>query len=262
VAGDDAALSHGAGVLSKLKDSMVQAYSQKTGKSVDEVLAIMSAETWVNAAEAISGGWANRITAPKRQLRAVARSKQMPQGVFESLFGDGSDAGQKREPDKERSMSESTKPVAASLAEIKAAFPKAKAEFILTCIERQLPMASVMTDALAAMDEELNTLRAKVAKFEEEAAAKAMETEEEVVPPVTEEDKEEVEAKAKAKAKSGVRPVAKSASGSVPKQSATAQWTGSVSAKVSSGLSRAQAIHAVEREFPGLREQMIEEANA
>jgi hypothetical protein len=225
------------------------------------VLAIMSAETWVNAAEAISGGWANRITAPKKQLRAVARSKQMPQGVFESLFGDGFDAGQKRETDKERSMSD-TKPVAASLAEIKAAFPKAKAEFVLNCIERQLPRASVMTDALAAMDEELNSLRAKVAKFEEEAAAKAMETEEEVVPPTTEDDKEEVEAKAKAKAKIGVKPVAKSASGSAPKQSATAQWTGSVSAKVSSGLSRAQAIHAVEREFPGLREQMVEEANA
>jgi ATP-dependent protease ClpP protease subunit len=261
VAGDDAALSHGAGVLSKLKDSMVQAYSQKTGKPVEEVLAIMSAETWVNAAEAISGGWANRITAPKKQLRAVARSKQMPQGVFESLFGDGFDAGQKRETGKEQFMSD-TKPVAASLAEIKAAFPKAKAEFVLNCIERQLPMASVMTDALAAMDEELNALRAKVAKFEEEAAAKAMETEEEVVLPATEDDKEGVEAKAKAKAKIGVKPVAKSAGGSTSRPSATAQWTNNVSVKASSGLSRAQAIHAVEREFPGLRQQMIEEANA
>ena len=164
-------------------------------------------------------------------------------------------------------MSESTKPAAASLAEIKAAFPKFKAEFVLSCIERSLPMASVMTEALAAMDEEMQALKAKLAQYEqqeEQAKAKSMEEEELAKAKAMEEEKEEeeVEAKAKAKARLGVRPVAKAAGGSASKPSATAQWTGSVSSKVASGLSRSQAIHAVEREFPGLRQQMIEEANA
>jgi ATP-dependent protease ClpP protease subunit len=266
ISGDDAALAHGSSVLSKLKESMVNAYASKTGKGTDEVLSIMAAETWVNAQEALAAGYVNRIAPPKK-VKAVARLVKMPQRVFASLCSDGSDAVAKRVEQKEKPMS-NTQPVAASLAEIKAAFPKAKAEFVLNCIERQLPMASVMTEALAAMEEELQEVKAKLAQYEQkeqESQAKSMQDEEEMkakAMETEEDDDEEPEAKVKAKAKLGVKPVAKSASGSMPKQSATAQWTGAVSAKVNGGLSRAQAIHAVERDFPGLRLQMIEEANA
>ena len=266
ISGDDTALAHGATVLAKLKDSMVQAYQRKTGMGEADVLKVMAGETWINAQEALAAGYVNRI-APAKQVKAVARLVKMPRGGYTSLCGDGSEAVTQRVQQKDLPMSD-TKPVAASLAEIKAAFPKAKAEFVLNCIERQLPMASVMTEALAAMDEEMQALKAKLAQYEqqeEQAKAKAMEDEKEMEAKAMEhpeKDDEEVEAKAKAKARLGVKPVARSAGGSTPKQSATAQWTGSVSAKVAAGLSRAQAIHAVEREFPGLREQMIEEANA
>lgn len=263
IAGDDAALSHGAGVLAKLKASMVQAYSQKTGKSEEEVLAIMKAETWINAQEALAAKYVNRITAPK-QYKAVARLTRIPQGVVRSLCGEPSSAEHQRVEQGE-TMSD-TKPVAASLAEIKAALPKAKAEFILNCIERSLPMASVLSEAFLAMDEELTATKAKLAEYEskaaameQETAAKAMEDEEMAKAKAMEEEEVEEEMVAKAKAKSGVKPVAKAKSAS--KLNAKATWDSAFAAKVASGVPRAQAVKLIDKEQPGLREQMIEEAN-
>jgi ATP-dependent protease ClpP protease subunit len=257
VSGDDTAHAQAASVLSKMKTSMVEAYRRKTGKSEEEVLGIMAAESWINAKEALAAGYVNRITAP-RMVKAVARSVGMPQGVIQSLCGGCSDAGENRVA-KRATMSDS-KPVAASLAEIKAAFPKAKADFIVACLEKQLPMASVMTEALGAMEEEMVALRAKVAEYEQKMAAmetKPVEGMEEEEPAGMEEEEEEVVAKVKAKA--GVKPLAKSrTSGQV---SAKASWDGALSAKVTAGMSRPEAIRAIEKECPGLRESMIEEVN-
>jgi hypothetical protein len=241
---------------------MVHAYSRKTGKSESEVLAIMKAETWINATEAISGGWANRMTAPKKMM-AVAKTNSMPQGVYTSLFGDGSEAVTQRVKQKEIPMSD-TQPVAASLAEIKAAVPKMKADFVLSCLEKKLPLASVMTEALGAMEEELTALRAKLAQYEQDEAAKAMEPEEEVVPEskAMEDEEEKVEAKAKAKAKLGVKPVAKSALGSSGKPSATVQWSEAVESLMPVAKSKVKAAALANKKFPGLRQAMIDEANA
>lgn len=252
--GDDAAHAQAALVLAKLKESMVGAYSQKTGKSEQEVLAIMKAETWINAKDALAQGFVNRIaTAKKAPMLAVAKSIKMPQGVFASLFGDASEAGDKREKTKEKPMSETQAPVAASLAEIKAAFPKAKAEFIVRCLEKQLPVASVLTEALAAMDEELTATKAQLA--EALAAGKASSMEEEMM---EEEVSEEKMMESKAQARTGVKPVAKA---STSKPSARAQWNAKISAKVQQGMAKDKAVLAVNRENPGLRAQMLEESN-
>jgi ATP-dependent protease ClpP protease subunit len=255
VSGDDSAHAQAADCLSKLKESMVTAYSSKTGKPREEVLAIMAAETWVNAKEALSNGYVSRITPP--QLKAVAKMKNMPQGVAKSLSGDCLEVGETREDD-----SMSTTPVAASLQEIKAAFPKAKAEFILSCIERQLPMASVMSDALAAMDEELTTAKAKLAQYEQTEQAKAMEDEKMAKAKAMEIEVEEEkpdETMAKAKAKTGVKPVAKSTSSSKP--SAKAQWDAAVASYEAKGIVRGKALSLVNKANPGLREQMLAEVS-
>jgi len=251
VSGDDSAHAQAADCLSKLKESMVTAYSAKTGKPREEVLAIMAAETWVNAKEALANGYVSRITPP--QLKAVAKMKNMPQGVAKSLSGDCLEAGETRKDD----IMSNTTPVAASLAEIKAAFPKAKAEFVLSCIERQLPMASVMTDALAAMEEELTMARAKLAKYEEEQSAKAMEDEEMAKANAMEEEPEEE--MAKAKAKTGVKPLAKSTSSSKP--SAKAQWDAAVANYEAKGVVRGKALSMVNKAHPGLRERMLAEVS-
>lgn len=253
--GDDVAHAQSAECLAKFKESLVAAYSSRTGKSRDEVLSLMANETWINAREALANGYVSRIAPP--QMRAVAKLKNMPQGVFKSLSGGCSDAGENRVSERV-TVSESTKPVAASLAEIRAAFPKAKAEFVLNCIERNLPMASVMTEALAAMEEELTQARAKLAEYEQKEMAAKAEMEVSVEQEPEEEEEPMPMPVQKAKAKLGVRPVAKS---TATKPSAKAQWETLVAAKVSAGLPRSKAVLAVHKDNPGLREQMVEEIN-
>lgn len=50
-----------AGVLDKVDESIVADYMKKTGKSKDELLAAMSAETWYSAQEAKDAGFVDRI---------------------------------------------------------------------------------------------------------------------------------------------------------------------------------------------------------
>jgi hypothetical protein len=149
-------------------------------------------------------------------------------------------------------MSESQKPIAATVTEIKRKFPKAKAEFIVKCMEKEMPMEEV---AVAVVDEtmaENDTLMARISALETEMAAmkaKAMEVEiepEEVVPV--------------AKAKTGVVPVAKAKTSSG--FAAKSKWNEAIQAKIKAGTPRAQAVLSVDRENPGLREQMLAEVNA
>jgi len=251
--GDSAEFAKMAGVLDGMKTNMVDAYAIKSGKSTEEIKAILDAETYLNASTALASGFVNRITPSPVTGKVFAKSKSLPHMVFSSLFS-GGQSGDNREPTKEKTMSESQKPVAATVTEIKRKFPKAKSDFIVKCMEKEMAMEEV---AVAVVDEtmaENETLAMKVQAMEQELAAlkaKAMEMEiepeEEVMVPV-------------AKAKSGVAPVAKAKAGSGP--SARAKWSDAVQSHVAKGLARGKAIISVEREFPGLREQMLEEVNS
>lgn len=155
-------------------------------------------------------------------------------------------------------MSES-KPVAATVKQIKAAFPKAKETFIVRCMEKEMPMEEVSTAMTEEVEKENETLSAKVAAMETELMAfKAKAMEEEQLALATAKACEEEEAKAKAK--SGVRPVAKGNGSSVT--SARAKWNGLVSAKIQSGLSREKAILEVEKADPNIRLEMLNEVNS
>jgi ATP-dependent protease ClpP protease subunit len=252
--GDDEEHAKNAMLLAKLKDSMVGAYTEKTGRSAEDILSVMKNETYFNAQDALSFGLVNAITEKPVQARVFARSKNMPQRVFASLFEAGV-AGDNREPTKGKTMSESQKPIAATVQDIKRKFPKAKADFIVKCMEKEMPLEEV---AVAAMEEtmaENETLAMKVQAMETELAAlKAKALEIEVEP-----KEEEVMPAPAAKAKSGVAPVAKAkAVGGV---SAKARWNDLIQAKVASGYDRSKATASVNKENPGLREQMLAEVN-
>jgi ATP-dependent protease ClpP protease subunit len=268
--GDDDELASTASMIGKLKANMIEAYAKRSGKSTEEIAAILKAETYFNASDAVANGFANRITTTPVQARAFARLDNLPHGVVAALFGAGSSGD--REPHKGKTMSDS-KPVAATVQEIKTAFPKAKSDFIVRCLERQLPMASVAQVAAEEMMTENETLAMKVAAMEDELM-KARATMEELASKakasMTEDDEEEDPAKARAKAeeeekeevkakRTGVAPVARGTSG---KPSAKAQWQGEVNARVASGKTRAEAILSIERDMPGLRAAMVAEANA
>lgn len=263
VEGDDEELGQNSKMILGLKTNMINAYAERTGKTVDEIQAILKAETYFNSTDALAIGLADRITQKPVAGRAFARLENMPHGVVTALFGAGS--GGDNDSEKGKPMSEST-PVAATVQQIRAAYPKAKAEFVLSCIEKSMPMASVASAAAEEMMKENEELKARVSAMEEELAkAKAeitIETEEEDEMPAEAKAKaaEEEEKKADAKAKArGAKPVAKGASG---RPSASARWRDLIQAKITAGSPRAEAIMKVDTENPGLREQYLAEVNA
>lgn len=261
VEGDDEDFARQSEMLGKLKTSMVSAYAQRSGKSEDEIRAILKNETYLNAQQSVEMGLAKRIAGQPVIGRAFAKVKTMPHGVVAALFGAGSD-GENRETTKEKTMSAA--PVAATLQEIKAAYPKAKSDFIVKCLERSLPMASVATAAAEEMMSENEELKSKCKAMEEELAKyKAMESEsgddEEEKPDARAEEDEEESAKAKAKAR-GVRPVAKARTSG---PSASVRWEQAIeSALPKCRGNRSKAVAMANRNHPGLRAAMVAEANA
>jgi ATP-dependent Clp protease protease subunit len=61
--GNSADMLSMADLLEKIDQTIAADYSKKTGKPVDEMLALMEAETWIDAAEAVEMGFADRIAA-------------------------------------------------------------------------------------------------------------------------------------------------------------------------------------------------------
>ena len=255
IEGDDEELAAKAGFLAKLKGNMVEAYSAKTGLPEEQIKSILKAESYLNAREVVAAGFADRITEKPVRARVFAKIDSMPHGVVTALFGPGS--GGDVEPRRETPMTDST-PKAATVTEIKAAYPQAKAEFVLDCVEKQLPMASVATAAAeemmkenaelakanATLQEEIDALKAAAAKaegdeMEEEAAA---------------------EETAEATAKSGVKPVAKGAAG---RPAAKARWDEAIAeATKRTNGNKMKAAALANRENPGLRKEMLAEVNA
>jgi ATP-dependent protease ClpP protease subunit len=264
VEGDDEDFARQSEMLGKLKSSMVSAYAQRSGKSEDEIKAILKNETYLNAQQSVEMGLAKRIAGQPVIGRAFAKVKTMPHGVVAALFGAGSD-GENRETE---GKPMSTAPVAATIQEIKAAYPKAKSDFIVKCLERSLPMASVASAAAEEMMSENEDLKKQVSAMQEELAkykamdeekAKAMEGEddEEEKPAMAMEDEEE---KVEAKAKSGVKPVAKARTSG---PSASVRWNQAVDAAMAkTGNNKMKAVALANRNHPGLREAFLAEANA
>ncbi len=262
--GDDVDFAKRSLLLSDMTTNMVNAYAMKTGKSADEIRGILATETFMDATTALANGFVNRITPTPVMGRVFAKVKTMPHGIVQALFGAGL-SGDNREPTKEKTVSESQAPVAATIKEIKAAYPKAKAEFIVKCMEQAMPMPQVAEAAYAEVMIDNQSLADRIATLEAKLAA--MEATEATEPPVAEMP---IAASPSApmptqqpdvpKAKSGVAPLAKSKTVATP--SARQEWSTKIQAKVQSGLPKAKAVSMVDRENPGLRQQMLDEANA
>jgi ATP-dependent protease ClpP protease subunit len=266
VEGDDEDFARQSEMLGKLKTSMVSAYASRSGKSEDEIKAILKNETYLNAQQAVEMGLAKRIAGQPVIGRAFAKVKTMPHGVVAALFGAGSSGD--NDSTKGKTMSES-KPVAATVHEIKAAFPvlaKKKPQFVVDCIEQARPLASVAAAAAEEMIKENETLLARAEAAETELAkykamddekARAEEDEEEKPEARAEEDEEE---KPEAKAKAGVKPVAKARTSG---PSARVRWEQAVdSAMAKTGNNKMKAVALANRNHPGLREAFLAEVNA
>ena len=64
--GDKTELRETADLLEKIELAIVNDYTTKTGKPVDEIVAMMDAETWMTAQEALDGGFIDSIATGKQ----------------------------------------------------------------------------------------------------------------------------------------------------------------------------------------------------
>lgn len=253
VEGDDEQMTNQAELVRDMREKMTAAYAQRSGKSVEEIAAMMARETYLNAEQAKALGFVDEITERPVTGRALAQQESLPYGVVVALSG-VTPGGEHSEPTTEKPMSQS-QPVAATLQEIKAAYPKAKAEFVIQCLEKSLPLASVAEAAVAEMMKENADLKAQLAAMQEKMGAAKGEM---VV--VEEEDDSPEEMMAQARSK-GVKPVAKAKQSSGP--SARQRWDEVVSeALKQTGGNKAKAVALVNRQNPGLRAELVAEANA
>jgi hypothetical protein len=157
-------------------------------------------------------------------------------------------------------LSESPNTVAATVKQIKAAFPQAKADFVMRCIEQEMPMEKVYEAAASEAMTENQSLLARIAALETEMSALKAASPSAPLPTQNPDVETEEMSRAKASAKSGVKPIAKAPA--IPVASAKARWADAIAAKVASGMDRMRAAREVNREQPELREQMLSEANS
>lgn len=251
IEGNEEDLTAQAQLLKQTCDNMIAAYCKKTGRTEEQILEIVSRETFLNAQQSVDLGFADRIVGEPYVGRQFSQAETMPHGVVVALFGAGP-GGEKSERPKESLMS--SQPVAATISEIKAAFPKASAEFVLKCLEKEMPLAEVATEAAVTAMSENESLKARITALEEEIASlKAQSTPTNPVEPEAGQTAVPAEPTAR---RTGAAPVAK-ASGTT--LTAKAKWTSAVEAKMKSGLSREKAMLAVDRDQPELRSQMLQE---
>lgn len=76
VGGDADDLREKADLLDKAEASVVAAYQKKTGKSEEEIKALLKAETWFTGPEAVAAGFADQLTQPVEMAAQLNSGKE------------------------------------------------------------------------------------------------------------------------------------------------------------------------------------------
>ena len=76
-----------AGTLDKIAASMLRGYASRSGKPEAEIAALLAAETWLSAAEALEAGLATRLAEPVRIAASfdIARFRNAPPALVEAI---------------------------------------------------------------------------------------------------------------------------------------------------------------------------------
>jgi ATP-dependent Clp protease protease subunit len=79
--------------LDKIGASLVRGYAAKSGKPGEEIAALMAAETWFDAAEALAAGFADRLAEPVRIAAQfdIGRFRNAPPDLVEAVDADTED---------------------------------------------------------------------------------------------------------------------------------------------------------------------------
>ncbi|NQJ68518.1 Clp protease ClpP [Streptococcus suis] len=85
--GDSEAMYHEASVLEGMNQSIANAYIAKTGKSMDELLAMMKKTTWFTAQSAVEAGFADKVMFQDDLVPefVASISAVIPQGIIDAF---------------------------------------------------------------------------------------------------------------------------------------------------------------------------------
>lgn len=259
--GDDTELTNTADMVRKLRMSMIEAYSRKSGISPEAVEKMMRDTTWLNAEEALAAGFVDEIVDYAKPSSVVATAKlkdKMPFRVVAALGGASPEAGEHQPAPKEtEEMADKPKP---TVKQLKAKFPKASSEFIVKALEEEMTEEQAMEEMVKSLQAENEELKAQAEADKEELAAARAKAEGDEVEPEAEGDDEE-EVKPAPAARSGNKPVAR-VSGGAPAKPAKAMWADAVDSFVAKGLNRPEACKRANKANPGLRQRMLDEQNS
>ncbi|MGA7220019.1 MAG: head maturation protease, ClpP-related [Candidatus Sulfotelmatobacter sp.] len=78
IGGDSNDMRKMADTMDKVKTSMITAYRRHTGKSIEQIGALMDAETWWTAGETVDNGFAEKVITPEGDDAAVAAALRNP----------------------------------------------------------------------------------------------------------------------------------------------------------------------------------------
>jgi len=267
--GDHAELAKQADMLAQLKQNMIAAYADKTGKSAEEIEQMMATETWLGATDAQATGLVDAVLPTAKRSVAVARFKgNMPERVQSSLNASDHPSGELADQ-KEKYQMSSVPKVVATAKSIKARYGNVNPAFIVAALEQELTDAEVGDKLLTDVQQENEQLKAQLAaanekmcQMQEEVMALKAKAQEMPAPAMPEEEDEEetVVVVPAAKAKPGVAPVASVASHQ-PARSAKAQWEAVIADYVAKGIGKPQAAKRAIREHRELHAMVLAEAN-
>ncbi len=277
--GDSRELAKQADFLGQLQSNMVAKYSERTGLSTEDVQALLDAETYIGATQAIELGFADRIiggsTSP-REPQALAYREQignMPSLVLAAMRSPLEGKLEPAQRPKEKTVSEKT---LASVLDIERAFPKASAEFIVRCMKKEMAMEDVGEEYAKAMEDENTSMKAEMKAMKEEMAEmkamlnpddpSAMDPNAGGSDPSAYNNPGEMNGGGGASARGRVNPMGHNpvtnvqSAGSAIKDPQT-EWNALVDSFKAKGMSNAKSVVAATRAAPKLREAFIQSKN-
>jgi ATP-dependent protease ClpP protease subunit len=150
-----------ADTLDKITAAYRRTYATRSGKSEDEIQALMDADAWLSAAEALDLGLVTEVSAPadiRMDARRLNAFTNLPAALV-AATRPAEPANSKETPRMSAVSTEpaekpvNTAPTAATLEQIEAVAAKAKlsADFVLAQIKAKAPMTAVMDAALDAL---------------------------------------------------------------------------------------------------------------
>ncbi|MET4127984.1 head maturation protease, ClpP-related [Roseovarius sp. MBR-6] len=80
--------------LDKVGDSLAAGYAAKSGRTAEEIAALMAAETWLDATEALALGFADRLAEPVRIAASfdIGRFRNAPPALIEAVEAEAVEA--------------------------------------------------------------------------------------------------------------------------------------------------------------------------